>query len=144
MVQSLVFSFGPKGGLMSKRSGSRWLLFAMLSFTGAGFAGGVAGAQAGAASQGTATITGTVVDSAGHAPIAGVQVSAGPAGVTSGTAIKGALTAPNGRFTITGVAAGAVTVRARLLGFAPVTKQVTASAGGVTTVDFSMMHQTAL
>ena len=133
---------------MSKRSGSRWLLFALLSFTGVGVAGGVApgvaGAQAGVAPQGTATITGTITDSAGHAPIAGVQVSAGPAGVTSGTTIKGAVTAPNGRFTITGVAPGAVTVRARLLGFAPVTRQVTATAGSAITVDIALMHQTAL
>lgn len=125
---------------MSKGSRSRWLLFALLSFTGAVSAGTPFSAYA----QGTATITGTVVDSAGRAPIAGVQVSAGPAGVTSGLGIRGATTAPNGRFTITGVKPGAVTVHARLLGFAPVVRQITVTADGVTTVDIAMVHQTAL
>ncbi len=125
---------------MSNRFRSRWLLFALLSFTGSVVAEGQAGAQA----PGTATITGIVVDSAGRAPISSVQISAGPQGVQSGSALRGARTEPNGRFTITGVAPGAVTVRARLLGFQPAVMQVTVTAGEVATVNFALLHQTAL
>lgn len=125
---------------MSQGSRVRWLLFPLLWCTAAALAGATSRAQA----QGTATITGTVTDSAGHAPIASVQVSAGPPGVTSGLVIRGAITAPNGQYTITGVKPGPITIHARLLGFAPVTRQVTVTAGTATTVDIQMTHQTAL
>jgi TonB-linked SusC/RagA family outer membrane protein len=113
-------------------------VFALLSFTGSV----VAEAQGGA--PGTATITGVVIDSTGRTPIASVQISAGPQGVTSGLTLRGARTETNGRFTITGVTPGAVTVRARLLGFQPAVMQVTVRAGEVATVNFALTHQTAL
>jgi TonB-linked SusC/RagA family outer membrane protein len=126
---------------MSTTFHSRWLLVALVSFF---TSSAVAYGQAGAAASGTATITGTILDSTGHTPLAGVQVSAGPEGVTSGLALRGTRTTPDGHFTITGVAPGAVVVRTRLLGYQPVSTRITVRAGETATVNLSLHRQTAL
>src|SRR5215831_7830090 len=96
------------------------------------------------AQQGTGSVTGTVTDSAGHAGIADVQISVAPAGVTAGAGVRGARTAPGGRFTIGNVSVGSVVVRARLMGYQPVDRTVTVQAGQPTTVDIMLVAQTAM
>jgi TonB-linked SusC/RagA family outer membrane protein len=93
------------------------------------------------AQQGAGSITGVVTDSAGHAGIADVQVSVAPVGVTEGPGMRGARTAIGGRFTITGVPAGSVVVRARLIGYQPAERTVTVQAGQAVTVDITLVAQ---
>jgi len=80
------------------------------------------------------TITGRVVDAATQAPISGAQVR------VQGTT-RGAATGSEGRFEITGVPAGAVTVTASTLGYATGTRQVTVAAGQTVDVTFSLATQ---
>jgi TonB-linked SusC/RagA family outer membrane protein len=125
---------------MSKGFHSRWLLVGLASF----FTSFAAPALVHAQATGTATVTGTILDSAGHSPLAGVQVTAGPENVISGPALRGARTTPDGHFTIRGVTPGAVVVRTRLLGYQPVSTRVTVQAGATATVNLSLNRQTAL
>jgi TonB-linked SusC/RagA family outer membrane protein len=81
--------------------------------------------------QGTAVIRGTVSDSSTQQPITGAQVQ------VVGTTL-GATTNAAGVYTISGVNAGVVTLRAQRLGFTPVTRQVNASAGATAAVDFAL------
>src|SRR5687768_11108686 len=69
------------------------------------------------AAQTTGTITGSVVDKSGRAPLNGVQVS------VDGTQ-RGALTDARGRYTISGVPAGARTVRVTYIGYRTETQPV--------------------
>jgi TonB-linked SusC/RagA family outer membrane protein len=89
------------------------------------------GAPAIASAQGSATVQGTVIDSAGRRPIPGVQI------VVPGTT-RGTMTDEAGRYTIRGVSAGPMTLRAQRLGFAAAERRITVGAGETVTADFSM------
>ena len=81
------------------------------------------------AAQATGRITGTVTGEGGL-PLASVQVSIPATGI-------GAVTGTDGRYTITGVAAGTHEVRAQRIGYAPMTRRVTIADGQtVESVDF--------
>src|SRR5262245_56708461 len=69
------------------------------------------------------TVTGRVVDASSQRPLADAQVS------IVGTQ-RGAVTNENGEFRIVHVPAGAQTVRAQRIGFAPATLAVSVTAGG--------------
>jgi len=91
--------------------------------------GGTAAAQ-----SPTATMRGQVTDSAAQRPLAGAEVYAltdGAAGV-----MRTARTNEAGQYLITGLPAGTVTVRVRLVGFAPAGMRVTVRDGEATTVNF--------
>jgi TonB-dependent SusC/RagA subfamily outer membrane receptor len=89
------------------------------------------GVTAVASAQGSATVQGTVIDSAARRPIPGVQV------VIAGSS-RGALTDEAGRYTIRGVPAGQLTLRAQRLGFAASERRVSVAAGETATADFTM------
>lgn len=77
-------------------------------------------------------IAGTVVDSLGGRPLAGVQV-------TVAATRLGALTDSVGRYTITNVPPGSYTVEARRLGFAPAVRRgVVVAAGGTAAASFRL------
>jgi len=82
--------------------------------------------------QGTASVTGRVVDSATAQPVAGARISV--VGRTSGT-----LTDRDGRYLLQGLAAGTVTIRAQRIGFAPGERGVSLTEGGTTTQDFALV-----
>jgi TonB-linked SusC/RagA family outer membrane protein len=82
------------------------------------------------AARGTSRVTGTVTEAGGQ-PLASVQV------LIVGTQL-GALSGPDGRFTITGVPAGTFTVRAQRIGFSPQTREVAVAAGQSVTTDFQL------
>ena len=85
----------------------------------------------------TGIISGRVVDAESQQPVADVAV------VVEGTR-RGAVTGPDGSFTIVGVPAGAQTVRVRRIGFAAPTQVVTVVAGGTATVTFPVSRQAAV
>ena len=89
------------------------------------------GVPATVSAQGSVTVQGTVTDSVGSRPVAGVQVLV--VGTTRGT-----LTDDAGRYVIRGVSGGPLTVRAQRLGYAASEQRVTATPGEMTTVDFMM------
>ena len=80
----------------------------------------------------TSTIRGHITDSTTKQPIAGVTV------VLEG---RRALTQSDGRFVITGVTAGAHTVRTQMIGYAPVSHDVTVADGAPADVDFTLAAQ---
>ena len=80
--------------------------------------------------QAPGRITGSVTGAAGE-PVAGAQVSIP-------TLRVGAVTGPDGRFLIPGVAAGSYELRAQRIGFAPRSQQVTVTADAATTADFAL------
>src|SRR5215203_787666 len=82
-----------------------------------------------ATAQQTATVRGTVTDSASNRGISGAQVT-----VTGTT--RGGLTNDAGEYVIRDVAAGSVRVRAQRIGFAPAEALVTVSAGQTTVANF--------
>jgi len=82
----------------------------------------------------TGTITGRVVDSATRQPLASVQVVLSDAGI-------GALTDTNGRYTLSNVPAGPVTIRVQMIGYSPSQRQVTVTDGAVVTADFDLSVQ---
>lgn len=82
----------------------------------------------------TGRITGTVADSATGQPIVGVAVT------VSGTTI-GAMSQPNGQFTISNVPAGTHQVTVQRIGYTPVSKTVAVTAGQTATVSFVMVAQ---
>ncbi len=84
--------------------------------------------------QGTGRVTGTVTDSASGRALGEVQIQ------IAGTRL-GTLTDANGRFTVANVPAGAQTLEARRLGYIPVTRRVTVTAGG--TADVTLPMRTA-
>src|SRR2546428_12449677 len=84
------------------------------------------------AQQPTGTIRGRVTDAATQQPLVTVSVTVGS---------RTALTQADGRFVLTGVPAGADTVRARMLGYGPVRQGVTVVAGDAVRVDFALTAQ---
>ncbi len=84
-----------------------------------------------AAAQATGSLRGTVVDGATGTPIPEVQV------YTVGTR-RGTLTGSDGRFTITGIPVGAVTVRAQKLGYGVASQQANVSAGQPAVINFRL------
>src|SRR2546425_4413191 len=81
------------------------------------------------AQQPTGTIRGRVTDAATQQPLVTVSVTVGS---------RSALTQADGHFVLTGVPAGADTVRARMLGYGPVRQGVTVVAGDAVVVDFAL------
>jgi TonB-dependent SusC/RagA subfamily outer membrane receptor len=77
------------------------------------------------------TITGRVTDSSSGQPVPRAQV-------TVNGIVLGQATDDNGRFSISGVAAGEHQVTARRVGYAPVTRRVQVAGGGSVTLDFSL------
>ncbi|HEV3051759.1 MAG TPA: TonB-dependent receptor plug domain-containing protein, partial [Longimicrobium sp.] len=97
---------------------------------------------AGLSAQNTGSVAGRVVDGATQEPLSGVTVS-----VSSGAADvvgRQAVTNAEGRYSISGVPAGAQTVRATRIGLGTVTRQVTVAAGQTATVDFTLSAATLL
>lgn len=86
-------------------------------------------ASAAAAQQGT--ITGRITDQETGQPLASAQV------VVVGTNI-GAVTNVEGAYTLRGVPAGTVSVRALSIGYSEQTQQVTVQDGGTATADFAL------
>jgi TonB-linked SusC/RagA family outer membrane protein len=82
--------------------------------------------------QTTGTVRGRVIDAATQQPIVGATVTIGP---------RGAQTQANGRYTITGVPAGSDSVRARMIGYAPVAQMVNVPAGQTTDADLALSPQ---
>jgi len=81
--------------------------------------------------QGTASVTGRVVDSATAQPVSGARVSlVGLAGA--------ALTDRDGRYMLQGLAAGPARISVQRIGFAPVEANVTLIDGGTVTQDFAL------
>ncbi len=87
-----------------------------------------------ASAQTTGEITGTVVDLATGAPLAGAQIS------ITGTSL-GAAVAQNGTFSITNVPAGRAIVRAQRIGYGPTQDTVQVTAGQSVTVSFKLQPQ---
>lgn len=111
---------------MHRAQSVRWALAAATLAIGA-----LVAPLSSAEAQGSGAIRGVVLDSASQRPIPGVQVS-----VTSST--LGALTDATGRYQINGVPAGARTLQARRVGYAPASRTVTVAAGDTTAVDFTL------
>lgn len=86
-----------------------------------------------AAAQSTGTIEGTVMDAGTRRPLSNVQVTIVGTGGT-----VGAVTNAQGAFRILNVATGDRTVRARLIGYTPVTKVVAVAAGSVTRAEITL------
>ncbi|HYC32454.1 MAG TPA: SusC/RagA family TonB-linked outer membrane protein, partial [Gemmatimonadales bacterium] len=80
----------------------------------------------------TAAIRGTVTDSATAGPIQGAQVS-----VVGGTAR--AESSQDGRYTLSGLAAGEVRVRVQLIGYRPAERSVTVADGETASLDFVLV-----
>jgi TonB-linked SusC/RagA family outer membrane protein len=83
--------------------------------------------------QAPGRVVGTVTSNAGQ-PVSGASV------VVVGTG-SSTLTGQDGRYTLTGVAAGAHQIRASSIGYGEVTQQVTVAAGASVTVDFQLTPQ---
>ena len=81
--------------------------------------------------QGTGSVSGRVVDSTTQQPVANAQVQ------VVGTQVGG-LTRLDGRYFLTGVAAGAQRVRVTRIGFGAQESAVTVTAGGTATADFTL------
>jgi TonB-linked SusC/RagA family outer membrane protein len=89
------------------------------------------GAPTLASAQASAIIQGSVIDSTSRRPVAGAQI------VVVGTT-RGALTDDAGRYTIRGVPAGQLTLRANRLGFAPTERRIGVGVGETVTADFTL------
>jgi TonB-linked SusC/RagA family outer membrane protein len=76
------------------------------------------------AQAGTSTITGTVLATGSEAPIASAQIAAQGTGRLT-------LSDANGRFRLTGLPSGDVTLEIRRVGFRPITQRVTAGTDNV-------------
>jgi TonB-linked SusC/RagA family outer membrane protein len=105
--------------------------------------GGAAAAQSTGSTARGGTITGTVLDSTSQAPLFGAEVFVVPDGgvqVSRGVRVDAA-----GRYTLIGIPAGPVTLRARLVGYAPKERRVSVSDGATVTASFSLVpHSTQL
>jgi hypothetical protein len=86
----------------------------------------------GAFAQGTGTITGTVADSASGTAIRGASVA------VVGTALETSVR-DGGRFSLSGIVAGEVSIRVRAPGFAPSVRAVTVRAGQSTNIVVSLV-----
>jgi outer membrane receptor protein involved in Fe transport len=88
-----------------------------------------------AAAQQTGRIVGRIVDAEQGAPVAGAQLE------VVGTTIR-AVSALDGRYTMDGVTAGPVSVRARMIGFAPkVVSGIVVRAGATVPQDIAMVAE---
>ncbi|HEY4132140.1 MAG TPA: TonB-dependent receptor plug domain-containing protein, partial [Gemmatimonadaceae bacterium] len=92
------------------------------------------------------TITGDVSDSTTQMPLVGAEVFVVPAAgaATGAAAPRGVRTASNGRFTLTGVTAGTVTIRVRLVGYQPKDRTLNVNEGQTVTADFSLMPRSTV
>jgi TonB-linked SusC/RagA family outer membrane protein len=114
---------------MSNRGVTKWSLLPIIAL----LCGGTAAAQG---SRGT--ISGQVTDSSAQRPLGGVEVFV----VVNGTpTTKGARTAEGGRYTISDVPAGSVTLRARFVGYAAKDQVVAVSDGQTATANFSLVQR---
>jgi outer membrane receptor for ferrienterochelin and colicin len=87
------------------------------------------------AAQGTGRIVGRVVDADGNIPLGGVRISV--VGTT-----QTATSAVDGRYSLTNVAAGMVSLKFNAIGYSPKTvTEIEVTAGGVTTFDVTMSAQ---
>lgn len=84
-----------------------------------------------ALAQDTGTITGAVRDAASQRPLQDAQVSVPGTG-------RGTLTNSQGRFLLTNVPTGSVTVRVELIGYGTLERQVTVQAGQPASLDFDL------
>jgi outer membrane cobalamin receptor len=80
-------------------------------------AGAVAASPGSAPAQGPGTVTGTVVSSAGEAPLASVSVAVRRA--ADSVVVGGKITPADGRFSVSGLPPGRYLVQATLIGFTP-------------------------
>ena len=110
---------------------TRWSRFSLLAL----LYGGTLSAQA------TATIRGQVSDSSNRAPLVGAEVFIVSEGTTP---TRGARTNASGQYSIVGVPAGTVTLRARLVGFSPTDRTITVRAGETATADFALSQRTTV
>ena len=83
------------------------------------------------AQGGTGSIRGIVRHAGTQGPVNGAQVT------IAGTRV-GSVTRDDGSYTITGAPVGALRVRVRMIGFAPIEQAVTVTDGGTATADFSI------
>ncbi len=83
------------------------------------------------AAQSTGTIAGRILDADNGQPIVAAQVT------IAGTQL-GRATGDDGRFSISGVSSGSVTVTVRRIGYMQQTRTVSVTAGGTVTVDLSL------
>ena len=90
-----------------------------------------------AAAQATGTIRGTVVDSSTQRGVPSAQV------IVVGTR-RGAVTNDAGAFTLSGVPAGAVTVRVSRIGYEPSSRAVSVSENDVVTTSFVLKPAIAM
>ncbi|MGH7127211.1 MAG: TonB-dependent receptor domain-containing protein, partial [Planctomycetaceae bacterium] len=88
-------------------------------------------APADAEAQATGSVRGTVIEATTQRPLSGVQVS------IVGTQ-RGGLTDTRGAFLVTGVPAGAATVRVESIGYRAVEQAVTVAAGETAVSDFQL------
>jgi len=91
----------------------------------------LAGLAAGPVQAQQGTVAGQVTDKANQQPVAGAQVLIG------GTSLQ-ARSSREGRYTITNVPAGQLSVQVRLIGYATATQPVTVAAGQTATLDFAL------
>ncbi len=84
------------------------------------------------AQEGTGTVTGRVLDQASQRPLQGASVMVGG---------RTAQTQADGRYLITGVPAGRDTLRARMIGYSPMSRAVTVVAGQTLDADFGLTAQ---
>jgi hypothetical protein len=87
-----------------------------------------AGPRSGAAQQGTGSISGRVLDPTTKRPLVGAQV------LVAGTTHR-AFSDVKGEFLLSDVPAGAVQIRARLIGYGTAAKTVTVSPGQTATTE---------
>jgi TonB-linked SusC/RagA family outer membrane protein len=85
-----------------------------------------------AQAQGTGTVRGTVTDAKFGGPAQDVQV------IVVGGTRRGAVTDAAGRYSIVGVPAGRITVRAQRIGYSPMSREVVVTSGETAQADFSL------
>lgn len=115
---------------MNLRIGSRPFLAAVAALALWGAGAGVAEAQQ------TGTVQGVIVDVTTARPLAGAQV------VVQGTQL-GTIANQQGRYQLVNVPAGTHTLRVELIGYTAATREITVTAGQVTTANFQL-EQTAI
>ena len=84
-----------------------------------------------------ATIRGQVTDSATNRPLEGAEIYV----VTTSATAQGTRTNASGQYSISGVSSGDVTLRVRLVGYAPSTRGLTVSDGAATVADFRLSQR---
>lgn len=110
---------------------TRWTLRALSTLALMTTASAAVAQQPGGSAAATGIVSGQVVAVNGRAPLLGAQVA------ISGTTLR-AVAAGDGRFVIRNVPAGTHSVRAQLLGYAPLEQTVTVTAGEASTLNFEL------